>query len=52
MQSEVEMAHFVSGRELNRLYYQEAVAPVLSSNFPDLQYAAALIGAGSTDDNR
>lgn len=41
------MRRFVSGLELNRLYYREAVAPIISSDFPGLRYAAALIGAGS-----
>ena len=38
---------FISGRELNRLYYREAVAPIISADFPNLRYAAALIGPGS-----
>jgi uncharacterized protein DUF4037 len=41
------MRRFISGRELNRLYYQEAVAPIISADFPNLRYAAALIGPGS-----
>jgi hypothetical protein len=41
------MPRFISGRELNRHYYQEAVAPIISSDFPELRYAAALIGPGS-----
>jgi hypothetical protein len=43
----LEMRRFISGRELNRLYYQEAVAPIISADFPNLRYAAALIGPGS-----
>ena len=41
------MRRFTSGRELNRLYYREAVAPIISSGFPKLRYGAALIGPGS-----
>ncbi len=41
------MRRFVSGRELNRLYYQETVAPIISSDFRRLRYSAALIGPGS-----
>jgi hypothetical protein len=41
------MPQFIPGIELNRLFYREAVAPVLSSAFPNLRYSAALIGYGS-----
>src|ERR1700687_5118700 len=41
------MRRFISGRALNRLYYRDAVAPIISSDFPELRYAAALIGYGS-----
>ena len=38
---------FISGLELNRAYYEEAVRPILASHAPDLAYSAALIGYGS-----
>jgi hypothetical protein len=38
---------FLTGRELNRRFYIEAVAPVLESRFPRLRYSAALVGPGS-----
>ncbi|HKN00064.1 MAG TPA: DUF4037 domain-containing protein [Candidatus Binataceae bacterium] len=38
---------FIPGLELNRMFYREAVAPILASAFPDLRYSAALIGRGS-----
>ena len=38
---------FIPGRELSRLFYQEAVKPILDENFPELRYSAALIGSGS-----
>ena len=41
------MTNFVPGLELNELFYNEAVAPVLKSNFKNLHYSAALIGWGS-----
>ncbi|HEV8193419.1 MAG TPA: DUF4037 domain-containing protein [Ktedonobacterales bacterium] len=41
------MPEFVHGLDLNRAFYREAVQPLLDARFPDLGYAAALIGAGS-----
>jgi hypothetical protein len=41
------MAQFIQGLELSRLYFLDAVQPILSAQFPDLRYDAALIGAGS-----
>jgi hypothetical protein len=38
---------FIPGLELNELFYNEVVAPVLKFHFQDLQYSAALIGWGS-----
>jgi hypothetical protein len=39
--------NFIPGMELCALFYREIVKPILDLNFPDLQYSAALIGAGS-----
>ncbi|HEX6798687.1 MAG TPA: DUF4037 domain-containing protein, partial [Ktedonobacterales bacterium] len=41
------MPAFLSGLDLNRAYYAEAVRPILTAHFPTLAYAAALIGYGS-----
>ena len=41
------MSYFVPGIELNRRFYHEVVHPLLDIWFPDLAYAAALIGPGS-----
>src|SRR5687768_14434953 len=41
------MPEFVKGLELSRLFFEEAVAPVLAAEFPRLRYGAALLGAGS-----
>ncbi|MBE2271732.1 MAG: DUF4037 domain-containing protein [Anaerolinea sp.] len=41
------MAQFIQGLELSRLYYLEAVQPILEAQFPALRYDAALIGSGS-----
>ena len=41
------MADFINGLTFNQLYYEEIVAPILRSHFPDLRYSAALIGWGS-----
>ena len=38
---------FIPGLELARLFYAEAVRPVLEQRFPGLAYTAALIGPGS-----
>jgi uncharacterized protein DUF4037 len=41
------MVRFIPGLELNRMYYREAVAPILAANFSTLKYSASLIGYGS-----
>ena len=41
------MPEFVPGLELCRLYYEEAVRPIIDRAFPSLLYAAARIGPGS-----
>lgn len=41
------MPVFVSGLELSRRFFHEAVRPLVTSVFPDLRYAAALLGQGS-----
>jgi hypothetical protein len=41
------MPEFVKGLELSRLFFDEAVRPVLEESFPALHYAAALLGTGS-----
>ncbi len=41
------MPDFIPGLELARLYYVEAVKPILDREFPALAYDAALIGFGS-----
>lgn len=41
------MADFIKGLELNELFYNEVVASILNSYFPNLEYSAALIGWGS-----
>jgi hypothetical protein len=41
------MTTFVPGRELNRRFYREAVAPILRSQFRGVPHSAALLGAGS-----
>ncbi len=42
-----ELPSFVPGRELSRIFYQEAVQPILARRFPDLVYGAALLHTGS-----
>lgn len=41
------MSAFISGLELNCRFYGEIVRPLLNTSFPNLPYAAALIGSGS-----
>src|SRR5215813_5951380 len=41
------MPDFIPGLELSRLFFVEAVKPVLDADFPDLRYDAALIETGS-----
>lgn len=38
---------FISGIELSNSFYQEWIRPLIKINFPNLPYAAALIGPGS-----
>ena len=40
-------ATFMQGLELSRLFYLEAVGPILERHFNGLQYAAAKLDAGS-----
>jgi hypothetical protein len=41
------MPDFIPGLELARLYYEQAVRPILQAGFPDLVHSAGLIGPGS-----
>jgi len=41
------MTSFIPGLYLSGLFYGEIIKPILDLNFPDIQYSAALIGAGS-----
>ena len=41
------MDNFISGLELNELYYNEVVEPILKQHFQEMPYSAALIGWGS-----
>ncbi len=41
------MPEFMPGRELARLYYVEAVAPILETHYPGRAHSAGLLGSGS-----
>ncbi|GHO46628.1 DUF4037 domain-containing protein [Ktedonospora formicarum] len=41
------MPAFITGIDLSRRFYKEAVLPLLDTSFPSLRYATALIGPGS-----
>ncbi len=47
MKQGVSMPDFIPGLELSRIFYMEAVKPILDREFSALQYSAALIGEGS-----
>ena len=47
MSKEQKRPPFVPGMALAEGFYQEAVKPILDSDFPTLKYSAALIGGGS-----
>ncbi|MFX1511632.1 MAG: DUF4037 domain-containing protein, partial [Promethearchaeota archaeon] len=38
---------FIPGLELSEKFFEELVQPILKDNFPNLKYAAALLGEGS-----
>ncbi len=41
------MPDFIPGLALSRLYYKQAVRPVIEEHFPGIPHSAALVGAGS-----
>src|SRR3954454_23305604 len=41
------MSAFLPGQELSRLFYEEAVRPILDRHMPGLRHSAALLGWGS-----
>lgn len=41
------MPTFIPGLELSRLFYLEAVRPILDAEYPGLVYSAGLLGSGS-----
>lgn len=41
------MPEFIQGLELSRLFYTEAVKPLIDQQAPNLKYSAGLIGSGS-----
>lgn len=41
------MPEFIKGQELSRIFYIEAVKPILEEHFPNLRYTAGRFGAGS-----
>jgi hypothetical protein len=43
----VTLNEFIPGLELNNLFFQEVVRPLIAAQFPDLAYSCALIGYGS-----
>jgi Domain of unknown function (DUF4037) len=45
--SEASTPEFIPGLELSRLFFAEAVRPLLDEAFPGLRYAAGLLGSGS-----
>ncbi len=41
------MTRFISGLQLNRLFFREVLRPILQSQWPRLRYSAGLLGWGS-----
>ncbi len=41
------LPQFLPGLELNRLFFQQIVQPLMTKHFPDLKFSAALMGEGS-----
>ena len=41
------MPPFIKGLALARAFYQQAVAPIVQAQFPDLRHSAGLLGSGS-----
>lgn len=41
------MPEFIPGLDLNRLFFQQVVKPLIDQHFPGLKYSAALMGEGS-----
>lgn len=41
------MPKFIPGLELKRLFYEEAIRPILDREFPQLRHSAARLGSGS-----
>ena len=41
------MTKFIKGMQLSEMFFNEVVKIIIETNFPDLQYAAGLIGTGS-----
>jgi hypothetical protein len=41
------MPEFIHGLDLNRLYFQQVVKPLIDQHFPGLKYSAGLLGEGS-----
>jgi hypothetical protein len=41
------MPKFIKGLDLNREFYYDVVGPLMSKEFPELQYSAGLVGHGS-----
>lgn len=41
------MNKFIAGKQLSRLFYEEAVRPILNNHFPQIKYSAGLLGTGS-----
>lgn len=41
------MAEFMPGLDLNRLFFQQVIKPLMDKNFPGLRYSAGILGDGS-----
>lgn len=41
------LSRFMKGLELNRLFFEEVVRPIITTHYPHLRYSAARLGEGS-----
>jgi hypothetical protein len=42
-----DLPHFIPGIELNRMFFQQVIKPLLDKHFPRIRYAAGIVGEGS-----
>jgi hypothetical protein len=41
------LPHFIPGIDLNRMFFQQVIRPLMDKHFPEIKYAAGILGEGS-----